>query len=408
VLSPMWKKGIDHTEWTSSFWSLLCLAFGLLSFCPLQAQEPAGEYLPAGSPVYAEVFSSIRTDEEFSFLNGICSTCDERLQNWLNDHFENNWFHRHSVSLTGWWEQGATLNSDVPTNNSNRPVGFNDRANESMINQVYLSLSRKAEFNPYDHGFGFQLDLFWGADARFTKASGLDSGWLDHRGIYQLSMPQMYVEFYLPYDGGIDVKLGHFYSILGYESVTAPNNFFYSHSYAFLYGEPFTHTGLLADWEIDDRFSASLGLHNGWNDFSDFDSNPFGLLGGITFKNDDDDFSLAYAFSWSEESQDLYQITTSGRVPVTTEGDRFVQSIVATLRISEKLTYVFQTDYGIQSLGAAIVNPVTLQPDRLQKAEWYGINQYFIYQFNDNLSGGLRYEWFHDDDGARVPSGQDV
>jgi hypothetical protein len=84
-----------------------------------------------------------------------------------------------------------------------------------------------------------------------------------------------------------------------------------------------------------------------------------------------------------------------------------VQSLVARLRLSDNLTYVFQTDYGTQSNGAAILNPVTLLPDRLQDAQWYGVNQYLIYKINDRLTAGIRYEWFHDDDGARVPNGQD-
>ncbi|MCH7990752.1 MAG: porin [Planctomycetes bacterium] len=381
---------------------LFSLAVGIFFSNPtLNAQETGEAIIPADQPVYAEVFSAPEVIYDYP------SRCDEKLQNWLDDRFENNWLFKHTVSVTGWVEQGLSFNGDRPANSSNRPVGFNDRANEYLLNQFYLSFSRKAEFDPYDHGFGFGVDLFWGSDARFTKAHGLDSSWQDQHAIYQLSMPQMYLEFYLPYDGGIDVKLGRFYSILGYESIAAPDNFFYSHSYTFLYGEPFTHTGLLADWHFDDRFSASFGVHNGWNDFNDPDANPFGLLGGLSFTNDSDSVSIAYAFSWSNESQNLYDRTATGRVPFTTEGDRFVQSLVARLRLSEKLTYVFQTDYGTQSNGAAILNPVTLLPDRLQDAQWYGINQYLIYKINDRLTAGLRYEWFHDDDGARVPNGQD-
>ena len=53
-------------------------------------------------------------------------------------------------------------------------------------------------------------------------------------------MPQAYAEVFCPWGNGLSVKLGHFYSIFGYETVTAPDNFFYSHSYVFQYGEPNT------------------------------------------------------------------------------------------------------------------------------------------------------------------------
>jgi len=42
--------------------------------------------------------------------------------------------------------------------------------------------------------------------------------------------------------GHLTVRMGHFYTILGYETVTAPKNFFYSHaaptgtSYRLVYG----------------------------------------------------------------------------------------------------------------------------------------------------------------------------
>ncbi len=35
-------------------------------------------------------------------------------------------------------------------------------------------------------------------------------------------------------------------------------------------------------------------------------------------------------------------------------------------------------------------------------AEWYGINQYLLYQLRPTLAANLRAEWFRDDDGWRV------
>ena len=187
---------------------LFFLSVGIFFSNPMLNAQQTGEAItPADQPVYAEVFSTPEITMEPLFQYDHPSRSDERLQNWLKNRFDNNWLFKHVVSVTGWVEQGLSLNGDRPQNNSNRPVGFNDRANKYLLNQFYLSLFRKTEFDPFDHGFGFGVDLFWGSDDRFTKAAGLDSSWLDDRGIYQLSMPQMYLEFYLPYDGGIDVKL---------------------------------------------------------------------------------------------------------------------------------------------------------------------------------------------------------
>ena len=39
-------------------------------------------------------------------------------------------------------------------------------------------------------------------------------------------IPQAYAEAYVPVGNGLNVKAGHFYTPIGYESVPAPDNFF--------------------------------------------------------------------------------------------------------------------------------------------------------------------------------------
>jgi hypothetical protein len=41
-------------------------------------------------------------------------------------------------------------------------------------------------------------------------------------------------------------------------------------------------------------------------------------------------------------------------------------------------------------------------PHAGQVAQWYGIDQYFLYKLNTHWSANLRAEWFRDDDGVRV------
>src|SRR5690606_251787 len=70
------------------------------------------------------------------------------------------------------------------------------------------------------------------------------------------ALPQVYGE--VAYHN-LSVIMGHFLSPLGYETVQAPGNFFYSHSFAFNHARPFTHTGAMATWDRDD-----LTLYGGW------------------------------------------------------------------------------------------------------------------------------------------------
>ncbi|MDA7951378.1 MAG: porin, partial [Pirellulaceae bacterium] len=58
----------------------------------------------------------------------------------------------------------------------------------------------------------------------------------------------------------------------------------------------------------------------------------------------------------------------------------------------DDLHYTFQHDLGINDgLGGPNAD-----------SEWYGINQYLVYDINDCWAVGGRFEWFRDDDGARI------
>jgi hypothetical protein len=60
--------------------------------------------------------------------------------------------------------------------------------------------------------------------------------------------------------------------------------------------------------------------------------------------------------------------------------------------ISDRLTYVGQTDFGYQNDALATG----------EDAYWYGLNQYLFYTVSDCMSYGIRAEWFRDQEGFRV------
>ena len=76
-------------------------------------------------------------------------------------------------------------------------------------------------------------------------------------------MPQIYGE--VAYND-VKVKIGHFYTPIGYEVVQATGNFFYSHSYSHTFGEPFTHTGALAAWAPNEKVTWYSGWVDGWDE----------------------------------------------------------------------------------------------------------------------------------------------
>jgi hypothetical protein len=194
-------------------------------------------------------------------------------------------------------------------------------------------------------------------------------------------MPQVFLELFLPLHCGMTVKFGHFYSTVGYESVQAPENFFYSHSYTKVYGEPFTHTGILADWDVGPCLSLTAGLTNGWNNFDD-NNGKLGFLGGATWECD---VCSTLAFQLHTGAED-------------DAGDRYrtVYSLIYTYALSDRLTYVFQHDLGCEQNGAVRAG------GELVDAHWCSIVQYLYCQLNCCTDLGMRVEWFRDVRNARV------
>lgn len=288
------------------------------------------------------------------------------------------------LGLDGWISQGVTLNTDAPGNRSNYPVTFNDRSNDYQMNQFCLSLTRAVDAGGYHWDIGGRVDLLYGTDQIFTTARGLETRgdlspkWNSQR--YGLAMPQAYMEVYAPWGNGLTMKLGHFYSILGYETVPAPENFFYSKSLARQYGEPFTHTGFLGSTRLG-SFNVHAGMTRGWNNWED-NNNDFGFLGGIDWTCPDQCTSIAFAIHIGREQDEP---------PVNTEL-RTVYSLVVQHWLTERLQYVLQYDHAFDEGGAS----------GGRDADWFGVNQYLYYTIDSCWKGGIRYEWFRDEDAARI------
>jgi len=308
----------------------------------------------------------------------------------------NNWAGDSRFKVGGWLTQGFTWNPDSPRNRSNGPVTFNDRANEYQLNQLYLFMQRSVDPDADEWQIGGRVDLLYGTDYYFTQAAGLEleqngnQRWNKQSGPtrafgpntgaqYGFALPQLYAEIG---GHGWSIKAGHFYTIIGYEVVTAPDNFFYSHAYTMQYGEPFTHTGVLVSRNLGANISVTGGITNGWDSFDNTNGRN-NFLGGITWNSDDEKTSLAFG------------ITTGGETSAVGNADRTMYSIVFTRKLTDKLTWVLQHDLGVQQDGRVVSGST-------RNAQWYGVNNYLFYQVHDDLKAGLRYEWFRDDDGIRV------
>ncbi|MBC8352453.1 MAG: outer membrane beta-barrel protein, partial [Planctomycetes bacterium] len=76
-------------------------------------------------------------------------------------------------TVEGWIAAGATANADNPVSNYNGPNTFNDRADEAMMNQLYLTIGREADNGGCGWAGGGGGGLFFWDDPIFLPARGL-------------------------------------------------------------------------------------------------------------------------------------------------------------------------------------------------------------------------------------------
>ena len=115
---------------------------------------------------------------------------------------------------------------------------------------------------------------------------------------YGLAMPQAYANL-----GNQDFsfQVGHFYSIVGYEGLMAPDNFFYTKSYSYQFAGPFQHWGGQMNWNLNESWTFQLGLVNGW-DALDRMSDNLGVIGRIKYTSLETGIWTSFARSMARNS----------------------------------------------------------------------------------------------------------
>lgn len=271
----------------------------------------------------------------------------------------------HNVTLGGWTQFGY--------HSKNGGLRFNQHADNVNLHQAWLFAERAVDTSG---GFdiGGRVDYVYGVDAQDTQAFGInnnhwDNGW-DH-GIYGHAIPQYYFE--VGY-GDLTAKIGKFFTIIGNEVVAAPDNFFYSHAYTMYNSEPFTHTGALLTYAASDAVTLYGGYTLGWD--SGFEDNGDSFLGGISIQADD---STTVTFATV-----IGRFGENAGLNGTADEQGYMHSLVLNKALSDRLSYIFQTDYLDTQDGAG--NQIRNTRD---------INQYLIYQLNEKWAVGGRFEWWN-------------
>jgi len=158
-----------------------------------------------------------------------------------------------------WWvgtqNRAGALNLGLPGrtfDGANKQDGFN-------LNAVKLVLEKPLG-DATTWSAGYKADLVFGPDADYYASRNTITGGINRDNF---SVKQAYVALRAPVGNGLDLKLGVWDTIIGYEFFEAGSNPNYSRSYGYAL-EPTHHTGLLASYKISDMFSISGGIANAY------------------------------------------------------------------------------------------------------------------------------------------------
>jgi Putative beta-barrel porin-2, OmpL-like. bbp2 len=210
----------------------------------------------------------------------------------------------------------------------------------------------------------------------------------------------------VPLAKGITVRMGRFYTIMGYETGLSPDNFFYTHPYTFQYGEPFTHTGLTATYPLLKNLTVTLGAvtgghslvngvldgNGGWDGF-DNNLENWNFLGGVNWTSQTGTSSAALSVISGDVNSDNNLRAFYRQTGRTKQDNRTFYSLVLQHDFTEHWHFVLQHDHGFEQQ-----HPL----NNFHAAQWYGIQIQTRYDLANNLGVGLRAEWFRDANGVRV------
>jgi hypothetical protein len=287
---------------------------------------------------------------------------------------------KSNLRLGGFVEGSWTYNLDSPDSGVNVGRSFDVEDQDPTLNQVDLFLERTVDVTKKTFDVGFRMEWIWGGDSRFIHSNGL----FDHYGFNdgpdeQFDLNQAYLDLAIPVGNGLRLRLGKYVTPFGFETINPTTTPFYSRSFLFSYAIPFTHTGAMATYAVDDNWSIEGGVFRGWEQ-------------SLEDVNDMVSFHAKVAYTSSDKKwSGILQVCT-GPEQFDNESDyRTVVDAIFTYTVNDKLTLSANADYGWEANAATDGGT----------ASWYGVTAYAAYVIDPKVTLNGRVEWFNDDDGAR-------
>ena len=337
-----------------------------------------------------------------------------------------NWLGREEkpVKVYGWLQNSYTYNANGRAiSGQNFGVTPNNLANSWQGNQYYLIFEKPLKQEDKVN-FGFRIDSLFGNDWAFNHSHGIFDTAFKNNHFAGYDPAQFYAEVHLPIltKGGMDIKGGRFYTILGYEVVPATGRPLLSVPYMFNYGQPFTHIGVLSTLHLTDRINVYNGAVNG-ADHGIIENLKYNYLGGITWTSKDAKWNLAIStIAGPQEYPRFLPSNTyiqptgvpatppqfSGRTnPYYSGNDRSTTTSVLSYKWADTFTQVIETDESFEANVPFSTKITAANPLGRHNAQWQSFGNWFLWQFwkqddRDIMTAVWRSEVFRDNNGVRT------
>jgi len=296
-----------------------------------------------------------------------------------------------SFALNGYVDTYYFYNTNNPLSRTNRGRVFDLKHDNFSLGLVQTVLS-------YSVGkMKVVSDLTFGPNAELGNFGNIGSS--------SISIKQAYGTY--NFTDKIAFTVGQFGTHIGYELIDAPSNANYSLSYLFGNG-PFYHTGAKLDFTLSDKVGIMVGVVNGWDALTDFNSRksitgqvhltPVSGLNLYANVISGDEHGGLSAFGLKSGCRtNLYDLTLAYQV---TEG----------FKIGFNSAFgQFKTGYLKAITDQEILDAATTEEADLLSTEqvysqdqsWKGAALYLDYKLNDQLGLALRAERFSDPHGVR-------
>jgi hypothetical protein len=168
-----------------------------------------------------------------------------------------------STTISGYVDTSAHWNPG--TGNANPPAyAYNTPAKQDGFNLNVIDLTLEKPLDEGTWSAGYKVELWFGPNASVLGNNIVGAGAGGPASGNDVSLKQGYVALRAPVGNGLDLKIGTFDTIIGYEVANSGSNPNYTRSWGYSI-EPTQQSGVLASYQVNKMIGLSAGIANLWS-----------------------------------------------------------------------------------------------------------------------------------------------